>query len=307
MIQLWRDPETDKWGLKQFRLADGSYDHCVPVDDAVKPEALEDHDHGTMVVLLGHGAEDNTIEGPAGVENRAKWITKYLNQRYFRFPENVASASARAGTRRAQTRSATSCVGSTAKSASSSARALPMGASHSPGARAHWWILDERHDERSRESTWASTGHRAALYHDELYELVTPARGGYQKVQEFGVRFAYSARRHLRRARRRRGGRSLDFAERAQNRRPPLPWAGWAEEFQVKLPPEIRALEEEIAAGSAVEDHRRSIRDRLRPLRDLFRVSQYRPAPAGPGRRSGSEGSRPPAGAAATGEGEGRW
>ena len=61
------------------------------------------------------------------------------------------------------------------------------------GAQAHWWIL--RRDDRSsasKDAIWASTGHRAALYQDELYELITPSRGGYQKVQEFGVRFAYA-------------------------------------------------------------------------------------------------------------------
>ena len=89
MIQLWRDPATEKWGLKQFRLADGNYDHCVPVDDAVKPEPLEGKDHGTMVILLGQAPEDNTMEAPVGAENRTKWIAKYLNQRYFAFPAGV--------------------------------------------------------------------------------------------------------------------------------------------------------------------------------------------------------------------------
>ena len=56
----------------------------------------------------------------------------------------------------------------------------------------------------------------------------------------------------------------------------PLPWSSWAAEFAGKLPDEIKALEEEISAGS-VEDQQETIRDRLRPLRHLFRSSRYRP------------------------------
>jgi hypothetical protein len=89
MIQLWRDPASQKWGLKQFRLADGSYDHCVPLEESVRPEPLRHLDHGTMVLLLGKSPEDSTMEPPAGVENRHKWIARYLNKRYFRFPEGI--------------------------------------------------------------------------------------------------------------------------------------------------------------------------------------------------------------------------
>jgi hypothetical protein len=149
-----------------------------------------------------------------------------------------------------------------------------------PGA--HWWILDERQEERSRDSLWASTGHRAALFQDELYELIPPARGGYQRLQEFGVRFAYSrvviyvepeVGNHQLAASTSRSELKIDGQ--------PLPWAAWAEEFAGALPLEIRQLEEEIAAGSAVEDHRDSIRERLRPLRHLFKLSRYRPATNG--------------------------
>src|SRR5215211_3213866 len=182
MIQLWRDPGSAKWGLKQFQLADGSYDNCVPLDDAVKPEQLGGRDHGTMVVLLGHGPDDNTMEAPAGVENLSKWITKYLNQRYYRFPEDIQVRvregweAPRADTRRNFLRRVHGQRHFLDRSS------VAAGAVALSAATARWWILDEHHDERAKEATWASTGHRAALYQDELYELVTPGRGGYQKV-----------------------------------------------------------------------------------------------------------------------------
>lgn len=146
----------------------------------------------------------------------------------------------------------------------------------------HWWILDERHEERAKDATWASTGHRAALYQDEIYELVGPARGGYQRVQEFGVRFAY-ARVVLYvepDADPERVGIKIDRGElRLDNL--PLPWKQWADEFTAKMPDEIQSLEEEIAAGAERDDHRGSIRERLRPLRHLFQLSRYRSSEQG--------------------------
>lgn len=61
----------------------------------------------------------------------------------------------------------------------------------------------------------------------------------------------------------------------------PLPWTDWAAEFRQHLPQEIQELEEQIAARAATGDHSRSIRDRLMQIRDLFKVSRYRPQPAG--------------------------
>ena len=281
MIQLWRDPATDKWGLKQFRLADGSYDHCVPLDEAVKPEALAGVEHGTMVVLLGADAEDNTMEGPPGIENRNKWLAKYLNQRYYRFPEGL-EIRVREGWEAPRSEGKRNFLRRIHGQRHFLDRAsIASGAIGLTGARAHWWILDERHDERSKDATWASTGHRAALYQDELYELIAPARGGYQKVQEFGVRFAYS--RVVIYIEPEADGALTSSTSRSELKidGQPLPWSQWAEEFCSNLPAEIRQLEEEIAAGSAVDDHRRSIRERLQPLRELFRLSRYRPATNG--------------------------
>lgn len=282
MIQLWRDPANRKWGLKQFHLGNGVYDHCVPLDDAVKPEALQGRDHGTVVVLLGDKPDANTMDAPAGIENRQKWIAKYLNQRYFRFPESVDVKVREQWDAPRPDRPRGYLRQIHGQEHYLQEHSVAHGEVPLAGARAHWWILDERHVQRSKEATWASTGHRAALYQDELYELIPPKLGGYQHVQAFGARFSYArvviyvepeAEPELLSARIDRGDLRLAGQ--------PLPWAAWAEEFTGKLPPEIGELEEEIAAGSTRDDHRDSIRDRLRPLRDLFNASPYRPAAGG--------------------------
>src|SRR5262249_32871520 len=62
----------------------------------------------------------------------------------------------------------------------------------------------------------------------------------------------------------------------------PLPWADWAAEFRDKLPDEIAELVADKAAAAANTDHAKSIRDRLKEIFDLFKLSRYRPTPGGP-------------------------
>jgi hypothetical protein len=59
-------------------------------------------------------------------------------------------------------------------------------------AVAHWWVLDDDHRARRREGLlWASTGHAAAVFDDELYDVLPQTRGGYGRLQDFGTRFGY--------------------------------------------------------------------------------------------------------------------
>src|SRR5207237_1126510 len=87
MIQLWRDQVTNQYGLRQFEWDDGRFDYWVPLADRAKPAEL--HQHGTKVILLGSSEERNTIEPPPGVPIPSRWISRYLNARYFHFPPGV--------------------------------------------------------------------------------------------------------------------------------------------------------------------------------------------------------------------------
>jgi hypothetical protein len=122
----------------------------------------------------------------------------------------------------------------------------------------------------------------AALFQDELYEMVT-GRSGVARLQLFGIIFGYN--------------RVVIYIEPAyEDERPvtsntartallvngePLPWADWAAEFRQQIPAEIQAMMEEVSAGRVSSDHKQSIRDRLRQIRDLFRFSKYRLSPKG--------------------------
>lgn len=59
-----------------------------------------------------------------------------------------------------------------------------------------------------------------------------------------------------------------------------LPWDNWAYEFRSKMPKQLADFVSEKAAGSG-KDHALNIRDRLKSVMDLFKVSRYRPTPTG--------------------------
>src|SRR5439155_4517577 len=67
-------------------------------------------------------------------------------------------------------------------------QAQASGALELTDAEAHWWILKE--DEGTGHGRWASTGHIAALYQDELYEMLT-GRAGVARLQSFGIIFGH--------------------------------------------------------------------------------------------------------------------
>ena len=128
----------------------------------------------------------------------------------------------------------------------------------------------------------ASSGHMAALYHDELYEMVT-GRAGVARLQLFGVIFGHN--RVVIYVEPTNGDTGKLTANTARTNllldEAPLPWADWAAEFRAQMPQEIKQLMEDVTAGSETTDHRQAWKERLRQIRDLFKTSKYRPSKKG--------------------------
>ena len=277
MIHLWRDPVSNVYGLKQFALPNGTYEYWAFVEDTLKPSVIKKH--GTVVALLGNSEEQNTLEPPAGLPMPAKWILRYLNSRYFRFPDGV-SIKVREGytlprddSRHNFLRVADGMKVWLDKNSEA------CGSTSLKGATAHWWIM--RADVDVNSGHFTPPGHVGALYQDELYDL-TVGRSGVARLQSFGIIFGHN--------------RVVLYVEpdtqalrvEANTARTtlsvngePLPWDDWAAEFRDSLPSEVRALVEEVGAKSASSDHRQSIRERLKQIMELLRLSRYRPAKDG--------------------------
>jgi hypothetical protein len=281
MTHLWRDPTTGQYGFKRAQRGDGTFQDFGRISDAsVKPEQIKDH--GTMVVLMGNDMEQDTMSAPPGVATPSVWIARYLNTRYFRFPKGI-TVRARQGWTQPRTNKDTNTLRTVeGQAAYLSKHSEESGTVQLKGAKAHWWVLKDEPALSQNSGYVASSGHMAALYQDELYEMVA-GRSGVARLQLFGVIFGHNrvviyvepdtdqdltanaARTHL----------LLNEES--------LPWADWAAEFRTpeRMPEPIKHLMEEVTAGASSHDHRQAIKDRLKAIRDLMRVSRYRPIRSG--------------------------
>jgi hypothetical protein len=279
MVHLWRDPDTGRYGLQQLARPDGTFGHWAHVTDDIKPELIDRH--GTMVILLGNEVDADTMQAPKDAPSPSRWIARYLNTRYFEFPKGV-SLKAREGWEYPRTNTDTNVLRRvTGQAEYLVAHQTSSGCVPLTNAQAHWWILKDEPALSQNSGFVASNGHMAALYQDELYEMVT-GRAGVARLQLFGVIFGYSrvaiyvepdvdgqqvmantARTNL-----------LLFEE-------ALPWADWAAEFRASMPTEIEELMASVTAGVSTANHKDAIRERLRQIRELFRVSRYRRTPTG--------------------------
>lgn len=103
MIWVTQDLETHQYGLKLEVVEDPSTGEesldevYAPYDDevhgcnwaALKPSWLKEN--GTVIVLLGNGTSENTIEGdPGRQESDLKGIASYLNRRIWQIPPSVS-------------------------------------------------------------------------------------------------------------------------------------------------------------------------------------------------------------------------
>lgn len=277
MIHLWRNPETKQYGLRQIERPDGTFGHWAELDDLVKPEIIVDH--GTKIILFGNSSEQDTMKAPPEAASPSAWIAKYLNGRYFRIPEGIV-IRARQGWEQPRSNSDVNVLRTVVGQRTyldqhkQSCGILPLS-----GAKAHWWVLKDEPALSSNSGFIESSGHIAALYRDELYEL-SSGRPGQARLQQFGIVFGYRQVVIYIEPIPPDGKRLTTNTARTElllnSQR--LPWAEWATQFRDNMPEEIAAHMHEIASRASETDHSKSIRERLKSMLDLFKVSRYKPA-----------------------------
>ncbi|MFL5862869.1 MAG: hypothetical protein ACJ780_19190 [Solirubrobacteraceae bacterium] len=115
------------------------------------------------------------------------------------------------------------------------------------------------------------------MFDDELYDVLAPTRGGYGRLQDFGIRFG-NERVVLHVEPQVEAGRVQCNTARTLLLldHEPLPWARWGEEFAAAMPEEILRLQER-AAGADCAPRRDAIRSRVGAILPLYRLSRYRP------------------------------
>ena len=276
MIHLWLDPEENVYGLKRWPHNNGEF--WTPISSDLKPKQMQDH--GTVVVLLGKSDEDNTIEAPAGTAMRSRWILRYLNQRYYRFPTGI-KVQAREGWENPRDDKKHNFLRVVEGQGPWLDRNADFKGSVSlTNATAHWWILKETVDRDSGHN--AGGGHIAALYQNELYEMSLRSSGGIAKLQMFGVIFG-SDRVVIYVEPTTEGGQVTANTARTQLLidNEAIDWSAWASDFRASMPDEIKLLQEEIGSHSGDKSYKQKILDRLKDIRDILRFSRVRPSANG--------------------------
>ena len=278
MIHLWKDPQTGDYGLRtdstpRWHLwSSGAYRR---VD--VKPDIVKGH--GTKVILFGNTPDANTMSPPDGAPSPSRWVTRYLNTRYFRFPDGI-TVKAREGwtfDRSDKDRDVPSDNHRPKKGIWTSMLKHPATWSFRTPPRTGGFCVTSRHSGQNTGFI-NSQGHCSALWNDELYEMTT-GRANTSVLQNFGIIFGYQQIVIYVEPKAGPGAEILPNTPRSAllYNGAPLPWADWQEEFRRSMPKEISAHIEAVAAASQASDHTDSIKDRLRQIEELFKLSRYRP------------------------------
>ncbi len=280
MIQLEKNPDTGEYGLRQWALDDGTYSHFMRLEDDVKPPEIKEH--GTKVNLLGKIRTENTMDPPKEAAAPSRWISKYLNTRYFQFSDGI-KVRAREGwdfPRSDKDRNILRTI--TGQKPYLDKHSVVSGTQELDTARVHWWILRDESAITNNSGYIESAGHVAALYQDELYDRGT-ARAGTARLQHFGILFGVKFVVLYIEPTKLDGGVLTNNTARTTLllNAEPLPWADWAYEFRENMPIEIAEFVKDKAAAISEKDHVKSIKERLKGIMDLYKVSRYRPTPQG--------------------------
>lgn len=280
MIQLWRDPRTGEYGLKQFRLPDGSYSYVVPLGAAAKPEQIDQH--GTKVTLLGQDDDHDTVAPPDGVPTPSRWFNRYLNARYFEFPESVTVRAREGWQHDIDDKDRNILRRVRGMRAFLEEHKVQGDVVELGDCFVHWWILDES-ESRKKTSELPNTGHFGALHKGEIYEMTT-GRAGTARLQQFGVLFGTD--RIVLYVEPKNGVKRDLSANTARTQllldRQPLPYSEWAHEFRQNLPQEIQDYMDAVIAGAKGADHSQTIMERLKNYVKLYKLSRYRSQIGGP-------------------------
>lgn len=280
MIQLEKNPSTGEYGLRQWELGDGTYSHYMPLEDDIKPDVIGEH--GTKVVLLGKTDDDNTMLPPKEAAAPSRWISKYLNTRYFQFPVGI-TVKAREGWDQPRSDTDRNVLRTiTGQKPYLDRHSEASGQHDLENATVHWWILKDEAAITNNSGYIESAGHVAALYQNELYDRST-ARAGTAQLQHFGVLFGtryvvlyvepHQSDMDVLTTNTARTTLLLNGEQ--------MPWAEWAYEFREKMPKKLADFIKEKASANTEKDHLKSIKERLKGIIDLYKVSRYRPAPKG--------------------------
>jgi hypothetical protein len=287
-VTFWKDELAGIYGLQQVEFEDGTFGFLSAPSEDYVPELIREH--GTSVTLWGVAEDENTYlstarEAPYPTHH----LVRYLNTRYFELDPRIdlrVREFAKLESPETWTPARQMAQGAQLRRVNGMRHFLDQHA-EAKGQRdlgdavAHWWIIRDDKKVREQNDLWQATGHTAAIYQGELYEMKT-ANAARRMLQAFGVTFG--SNRVVIYVEPRIGASSIT-TDTARSRliidEGPSPWESWAQRFSEDLPLEIEQLIANELAAADGKGEIEKIKERLKDVRRFFRLPRYRRATNG--------------------------
>lgn len=264
--------EQGIYGVQGVATSDGQMIYAVPIPKEIRPpEPIEQH--GTRVTLFGMTENQDTMTPPDGIPGiRESWLTLFLNTRYFRIPKGIEIHS-RIGYYRDNNPKHNYLREITGQKSLLDAKAELKGDVRLSDANLYWWVMPKGVDGHGRELL---KGHTALINEDEIFD-VSDARSN--RVAYFGVIVGRD--------------RVVIYVEptnvvqntaRTNLVRPDgsaIVWDRWQDEFRTNMPADLRKFLDDLQNEGSTESHTDTIKERLKGLKELYKLSRYKANPNG--------------------------
>ena len=262
--------EQEIYGIQGTETGDGRTLYALKTPSDLKPSIISDH--GTRVTLWGMTEEQDTMLPPEGIiGGKDSWIALYLNTRFFQIPDNIELNARIAYYRDSNKHSYLANL--KGQKNVLDGKSIKKGALRVSDATIYWWILPKGVDGHSREYV---KGHTALINQNEIFDI-SDSRSN--RAAYFGVIF----------------GRDQviiyvepDVAEQNTARTnlikadgSPVSWNKWQDEFRENMPAELKEFLDSLMNENSSKSHTDTIRDRLKNIKELYRLSRYKQSASG--------------------------
>lgn len=156
------------------------------------PELIKKNGHGTMVILLGKSADDNTWK-PGGASEH--WAASYISKKYFSFPKNIEiySVTSKSFEQGRRGHVGVNCQSNLIKKYGIAQGTVEMRESPLSG-RVHWAIIESRskrqkiggEQPKSHGCSWDLVGNFSIRNGSEIYGYYDGAEGAMKK-RRYGI------------------------------------------------------------------------------------------------------------------------
>lgn len=246
--------------------------YALALPPSAKPEGIGSS--GTRVTLFGMSESQDTMMPPEGAGGiRESWLALYLNSRFFVLPNGIELA-ARIGYYREANPKHNYLTGIRGQKAILDEKAEIKGTFNLEDGLLYWWVLPKGVDGHGRELL---KGHTALVHEGEVFDI-SDARSN--RSAFFGILVGrervtiYVEPKNV-----------VQNTARTNLVRPDgasIVWDAWQDRFRSNMPTELRSFLDGLLDASTKDSHTESIRERLKNLKALYKLSRYRPRKDGP-------------------------